>query len=247
LSDAARKGRTEILQILIKKGASVNVRAGDTGVTPLHLAGASGDGAAVRLLLANGANRAARDTFGATPLEQAAKLHRTEVVEALLPPGSGSRIDLLTEAVIKGHADLVKVLLERGTDANVRNASGATPLHDAALKGQTEVARVLVEHGADVKAKNTFGATPLHDAALGGNPGIVDLLLGKGAEVNARDDSGATPLYQAAAWGRLEVVDVLLRKGADVGIRNRENLSPMEAAIANGHDAIAARLRHSRP
>jgi ankyrin repeat protein len=73
------------------------------------------------------------------------------------------------------------------------------------------------------------------------------LLLGKGAEVNARDDSGATPLYQAAAWGRLEVVDVLLRKGADVGIRNREHLSPMEAAIANGHDAIAARLRHSRP
>src|SRR6185436_12936439 len=106
----------------------------------------------------------------ATPLEQAAKAHHTEAVEALLPPGNGSqRMDLLTEAVIKGHADLVKLLLERGTNANTRNASGSTPLHDAALKGQKEVTTVLLEHGADITAKNADGALPLHDAALGGH------------------------------------------------------------------------------
>src|SRR5207245_9851476 len=132
-----------------------------------------GDAASVRLLLAPGADGAAKDNSGATPLEQAARLHHAGAVEALLPPGS-ERMDLLTDAVIKGHADLVKVLLDRGTDVNARNASGSTPLHDAALKGQTEVVRVLLEHGADVKAKNADGAMPLHDAALGGHTVVVD-------------------------------------------------------------------------
>jgi ankyrin repeat protein len=94
-----------------------------------------------------------------------------------------------------------------------------------------------------VKVRNADGATPLHDAALGGHASIVGVLLEKGAEINARDDSGETPLYQAAAWDRLETVDLLLRRGARAGIPNGEGRTPLQAAIANGHTAIAERLR----
>src|SRR5437763_1059087 len=86
LSDAARKGHAEIVRMLLDKGAAVNTRGNETGFTPLHLAAASGDAASIRMLLAKGADPAARDNTGATPLEEAAKLHRISSVEALLPP-----------------------------------------------------------------------------------------------------------------------------------------------------------------
>src|SRR5205814_6288577 len=99
LCDAARKGRADIVQMLLAKGAAVNTRAGETGFTPLHLAAAGGDARVVQMLLAHDADRAAKDNFGAMPLETAARLHHTDAVQALLSPGpSSGKADLLSEA-----------------------------------------------------------------------------------------------------------------------------------------------------
>ena len=240
LCDAVRKGRVEIVKILLDHGATVNTRANETGFTPLHLAAAAGDANVIRMLLAKSADRTVRDVFGATPLEHAVHLNQTLSVEALLPPGAASQLaDLLSEAVVKGNAGMVAVLLDRGADVNARNKSASTPLHDAALKDRAEVAKVLLQHGADVRARNGYGGSPLHDAALAGATDVAELLLANKAEIDASDDSGATPLYQAAAWGRLEAVKLLLQKGAAGALPNKEGVTPRQAAIANGHKAVA--------
>jgi ankyrin repeat protein len=45
--------------------------------------------------------------------------------------------------------DVVKLLLERGADPNVKDDDGKTPLHYAAWKGHHKVVELLLEHGAN--------------------------------------------------------------------------------------------------
>jgi len=81
-----------------------------------------GDAAAVRALIARGANVNAKWRYDQTPLFKAAE---------------------------RGDAEIVKILLEHKADPNVRDTFyGATPLYWAADKGHTEVVRALVSGGA---------------------------------------------------------------------------------------------------
>ena len=69
---------------------------------------------------------------------------------------------LLIEAALKGQTDIADVLIAKGAAVDVRDASGATPLHLAALKGNVRIATLLLDHGAPVNALDNDGATPLH-------------------------------------------------------------------------------------
>ena len=48
-----------------------------------------------------------------------------------------------------GHADAVRVLVERGADVNRLNDRGQAPVAGAVFKGEDDVVRALVEGGAD--------------------------------------------------------------------------------------------------
>ena len=48
-----------------------------------------------------------------------------------------------------GHADIARLLLQRGADTNARSQT-QTPFHVAVTVGQTEVVRVLIANGADI-------------------------------------------------------------------------------------------------
>lgn len=55
----------------------------------------------------------------------------------------------LIGAAVNGHADVVKLLIEKGADVNVRAIYGRTPLYTAFDKGDVEMGRILLEHGAE--------------------------------------------------------------------------------------------------
>lgn len=96
-----------------------------------------------------------------------------------------------------GHTDIVKYLLSKGSDPNIKNIAGATPLHLAARKAYVEVMAALIHSKADLNAKNFLEdgeETPLHIAIQKGNVEAVELLLKAGADVNARMTDGTRPL-----------------------------------------------------
>src|SRR4051812_41260445 len=55
-------------------------------------------------------------------------------------------------AAAEGHTDIVKLLLEKGADANARNSYGRTSLMFASSYGFTQIAELLIRAGADVNA-----------------------------------------------------------------------------------------------
>jgi len=115
-------------------------------------------------------------------------------------------------------AERIKKLLEKGTDPNIRDGDGNTPLHFAASKGCAEVARLLLRHGADPNAQDKSGKTPLHVAAFNGHVDVVRLLLEHGADPSIRNRDGKTPLDLAEERGHREVASLIeewLRRGGE--------------------------------
>lgn len=127
-----------------------------------------------------------------------------------------------------------------GTDVNVRNKAGETPLMMAALKGQPEICRVLIARGAEVRIT---GWTPLHYAVAGNSLPSTLLLLKEGAEVDARAPNGRTALMLAAQHGSEDIVDALLAAGADAAAVDRNGTVAADLADLAGREKLAARLQ----
>jgi len=132
-------------------------------------------------------------------------------------------LDDLGRAALRGDAEAVRSLLDRGADVESKTRIGSyTPLHLASRGGHVLIMRMLLEAGANPRAvTTTSGATPLHLAAASiGGAEAVEALLAHGANPNARESSaGQTPLMFAAASNRAAAVRALLKGGADPGLR----------------------------
>ena len=140
-------------------------------------------------------------------------------------------------AVDSGNTQQVARLLAEGTDVNVRDASGYTPLLVAALHGHRDMAEQLIRAGADVNAKGTNGWTPLLAAVASvavEKQAIVELLIAKGADINTKNNAGNTPLYVATMVGSAEVTALLIAKGANVNTRNMTDATPLHVAANKG-------------
>ena len=97
--------------------------------------------------------------------------------------GCGPSVDIV-EAARTGNIEAVKQYLAAGTDVNVVNNWGETPLYHAAANGHKEVVKLLIAKGADVNAKDERGKTPLDWAISGKHPETADLLRKHGGKTN---------------------------------------------------------------
>lgn len=117
LLNAARKGNTDTLSLLLTAGADVNT-ADKNGMAPIHWAALGGHTDSLKLLLAvPGINLSSSDKNGFTPLHLAAYGGRTECVKLLLAAP--------------------------GIDVSKPAKNGKTPLELATAKGHTECARLI--------------------------------------------------------------------------------------------------------
>lgn len=142
LSLACTKGRFEVVDLLIKKGANKEHR-NVSDYTPLSLAASGGYVNIIKLLLQNGAeiNSRTGSKLGISPLMLAAMNGNTAAVKLLLDMGSDINAQIetnkntaLTLACFQGRQEVVSLLLERKANLEHRAKTGLTPLSKACKK-----------------------------------------------------------------------------------------------------------------
>jgi ankyrin repeat protein len=149
LMNALRHGNRTAFERLLRANPKLAQSKGEGGDTPLMYAALYGNATSVRALLDSGADPNARNDAGVAALLWA--------------------VD---------QADITRLLLERGADANVQSSDRRTPVQLAASRfGASDVVKLLLDHGAKLE-----GQTALSAAASAGDETLMRLLIDRGAD-----------------------------------------------------------------
>jgi ankyrin repeat protein len=160
---AAARPNSEIVELLIRAGASPNVKDRHTGSTPLLHAVVHNNEANVRLLIGAGADTNVANKYGTNPLYAA---QTPDVVAMLLAAHADPHLPgaepCLNGSAVRGNVEAAKTIIAAGADPSaVGSMSGRTPLHHAAHNCNPEVLELLLAAGADALATDNKGKTPL--------------------------------------------------------------------------------------
>jgi ankyrin repeat protein len=160
-----------------------------------------------------------------------AKQARHELARRKIPYAEAFFFD----SVHKGDAPAVRLFLQAGMSANVRDSEGRSALHFAAEDGSVEIAEILLDNGGDVNAANRNGGTPLMWAR---SARVASLLLDRGADARAKTSNGTTALMMAAQEGKADVARVLSERGADVNAKTANGSTALMVAAGKGNVEI---------
>lgn len=178
-----------VLALVVVLAAAPTSLAQNESAGPIELFQAvrSGDVAALRALVAEGADVNTPDDQGR---------------------------NLLGFAAVQGDVDMTRLLLKAGAEVNARSDPGGwTALLVATTSNQPAVARTLIQAGADVELTTADGWSPLRMATRDGLVELVDVLLEAGADPERRDAGGVTPFMIAAHFGHAETARLLTPAG----------------------------------
>ena len=121
--------------------------------------------------------------------------------------------------VTRGKLEAAALLLGAGSNPNLQDVDGTTPLgglHHFLDDDSAPMVAMLLKAGADPRIADAGDRTPLHRAFQ--QPAVTRMLLGAGAEADAVDAEGMTALHWCARWivgdadadVRAEVAEALL-------------------------------------
>ena len=250
---AAKTGMPDAVKSLLDHGAKVNAKEDWHGETALMLAAGENHAAVLKLLIERGADVNATATHieipdmkkgpgqvfsvypagGLTALMEAARNNCYEAAQALLDgkanPNvkSPQKLSAAMIAILNGHWDLAKLLIDRGSDVNdgslplaadVRNLDFLRP-----EQGRLETATAL-----DV-IKDMLAKGVKVDSTL---PGPIPVLHNFGTNVKGPVDS--TALYRAAKASDVTVMQLLIEKGADAKLKAKDETTALHAAVGIG-------------
>jgi len=250
---AARGGDLDDLQRALAAGAGVDTAAAD-GATALHWAAYGERPDLARALLESGADPQAADRNGVTPLYLAAENGNAELLgmfvtdertaAARTPTGES----MLMLAVRTGRLDAVRLLLDRGANADDREpVFGQSALMFAVRENHPAIVALLIERGADVDARTRTGDTPpFVPPCKGTGCGSEGVGINRGGLPDrgrrAAAKGGMTPLLYAARDGRLDAARQLIAAGADIELAEANAIRPLLMATLNNRTDIARLL-----
>lgn len=245
---ACRGVYPEIVKYLAEKGADVNARDNNL-VTPLiSLANRNSiDGATI--LLRRGADPNIMDNTEQTPLHYAAARGFDEMVKILLeynaetePRNSYGRTPLVLAAREAGNPDVIKLLVERGSDINAADNNSATALVLAAWRGYETVVNYLIDSHADVPGSGAM-ANKLFEYALNKKlTRLYETILKNGGDAEKLIGNGTTAMHFAAKGGSKPIVDDLIKRKFDVNAMDSFGMTPLHYAAKYGRTEVIKTL-----
>ncbi|RYC80572.1 hypothetical protein BFJ63_vAg16546 [Fusarium oxysporum f. sp. narcissi] len=160
------------------------------------------------------------------------------------PPEEASLVHIMSRYGVAGALEAILGRADQvGTNINVKDSAGRTPLWWAAENGHETVVRLLLDWGARTEAADKDGRTPLWWATERGNEAVVRLLLDWGARTEAADKDGRTPLWWATERGNEAVVRLLLDWGARTEAADKDGRTPLWWATERGNEAVVRLLQ----
>jgi ankyrin repeat protein len=264
LHSAALRGRSDVVPLLIEKGADVNAKETKNGNTPLSLAASKGFTPIVKILLEHGADPNSVDQIGFSVLMIAAQDGKSEIanllvqhkanVNALTTGGIRAGLSALMCAATRGHKDIVELLLKNGADPTLKDSAGALAWMYAEHNGHHDIAEELKNSSTSenqavsisssdqpksvVEITETEVTEPvkpsLSVAISQGNLETVLQLLDV-SHINSPDENGWTPIMYASSSGQDQIVKALIEKGADVKIADPKGWTPLMLASFKGN------------
>jgi len=228
LVKASENGHLEVVRLLLDKGVAVNAKVNNDN-EPILVSVVAEDGSLVCVQYEATAN-IDEDHMPA------------EATDMCVSP--------LWMASHNGYVDIVKLLLDKGADIDVKSVIyGASTLQtvvDKLIKlilGK-EAEEDIKKIEADIMWLLHNDTTALMMASKNGHAEIVRLLLSRGAEINMQTTNcGKTALMFASRGGHLETVKLLLDSGADVNVQKTDDgATALLMATKNGHTEVVRLL-----
>ncbi|KAJ9659952.1 hypothetical protein H2198_002842 [Neophaeococcomyces mojaviensis] len=244
---AASIGISEIVSLILARGADVNAYGGLSGTT-LNAASYHGHERVVQMLLEHGAHVDAPAGEYVSALQAASRYGYEKIVQMLLDHGAdvnaqgGDYSSALKAAIYNGHDQIVQILLNHGADVNAQGGQYGSALQAASVYGSEKAVQMLLDHGADVNAQGGRYGNALQAASRYDYEEIVRMLLDHGADVNSQGGRYGNALQVALYNGHERVVQVLLDHGADVEAQGGDYGSALQAASCYGHERIVQML-----
>lgn len=219
LHAAIRAKSDSLLNVLIQKGADVNIQSDDDGWPTIHVAIQTNRTDRVALMLENGAS--VMESKDRAPLTLAVSIGNIDVIRLLIHYGanvnplvSGDSRSPLMEAIEKKRIRIAELLIKAGANVNAQNEAG-TVLYYAALNGSVSGIELLIDAGADMDYCPDMSLSPLQRATLGGNIEACKTLLERGAKVDQKSCWGMTALHYATENNWIEIASLLVSHGAN--------------------------------
>lgn len=153
-------------------------------------------------------------------------------------------------AAREGHGVMLDMLLQKGSNPNVRDRLLQTPLHLASESGKDATVSSLIASNADLAAKDVGGRTAAHFAACSVSVRVLSILVQHEPDlILISDNYGRTPLHYAI-WNNtakeLEIIRFLLENGAEVDALDCERRTALHYAAEGARaKAIPLLLQHN--
>ncbi|MBF0329643.1 MAG: ankyrin repeat domain-containing protein [Nitrospirae bacterium] len=215
---ASSQGSSDIAKLLIDSKTDINA-VDKNGITALMIACEKGDVIIVERLLKARADINVKANDESTALTKAIYGKRLSIFKALIKQSKNyDTKEALFAAVGSGNLDMVKLLMKRDPDPNIKDVSGNTLLMYS-LSGDIELMRFLLDRGADSNIKDAEGKTALMKVVESYSKNKVasaKLLLEKGADVNAVNDKEETALIIASNNWDADIVKLLVEKRSSI-------------------------------
>ena len=147
-------------------------------------------------MTAEGSGPCDYDSEGVALIHKLASEGRIDVLREVLQHGADPNLPArlcsaigwtpLHFAALKGHADVLELLIEYGAEVDTASEKLHTPLHIAAHAGHAPAICALLAHGADTRMRDDVGKTALDYAQEEGHSELARLLSGPSTPQDTR-------------------------------------------------------------
>lgn len=184
---------------------------------------------------------------GKIPLLLAVEAGNQSMCRELLSSQTAEQLKATTEngdtalhlAARRRDVDMVRILVDYGTNVDVQNGEGQTPLHIAAAEGDEPLLKYFYGVRASASITDNQDRTPMHLAAENGHANVIEILADKfKASIYERTKDGSTLMHIASLNGHADCATMLFKKGVYLHMPNKRGARSIHTAARYGHIGI---------